>query len=253
MKIKVYRSKISKKLFSKPSFPRVDRKSAGAAPGDESSTPYQVYRLERSPEACFDNAAVGFYGIKNFSEIVYALESDRKKFGACLNRLIAVFSEIVESEGGFTDKFSENGALFAFKEGLSSRRTLEQTLIAALKMRYVISKLNRQWKFFRNPWKMGFGIDFGQVRFERRREKNRTYESLSGKPVDAAHGIGLSAAGSQILINETALARFPSLRTSFEIGSSFHVPVSGKDYLCRICEVVGMLGPQAKKIYEVYV
>jgi hypothetical protein len=47
--------------------------------------------------------------------------------------------------------------------------------------------------------------------------------------------------------------QFPFLETSFDINPPRNVPVTGEKFFSKIREVVGMVGPQAKKIYEVYV
>lgn len=253
MKIKIHKSRITRKKYTKPSFPRIIKGKTDDNKGGFPAESGQVYSMENAPVVFSEPAAAGFYGIKNFTEIMYLMKPDREKFGECLNTLIKVFTDIIETDGGISDNFSGNGAHFAYMSEISPKKALENAFIAALRMRYIINKLNRQWNFSRNPWKVSVGIDYGQVQFEKRKSKKGSVVSISGKPVSTANGIGLSASSGQVLVTEKILLKFPSLTDKFDIGKSFHVPVSGKDFLCKINELVGMSGPGAKKIFEVYV
>lgn len=210
--------------------------------------------MERAPAVYTESAAVGFYAIKNFKGIVSRMQSDRDTFGRCLNKLVGTFSDIVLSEGGVVEKFSGIGTLFAFKGASKPKEAVQKALITALRMRYVLNKLNREWDFyFKDAWQIGFGVDFGNVAFQENHEKREGYVAITGKPVKIARGIGQSAGSSQILVTESLYVQFPFLEKSFELKAERHVPVKGEDFLSKIREVVGMLGPQAKDIYTEYV
>ena len=260
MKIKVHRSRISKKRCEIFAFPRYIRGKNDLSIGTESPQTVTKLNLERSPAVYNEEAAVGFYAIRNIKEIITRMQSERDAFGRRLNKLAGTFSDIVLSEDGIVGKFSENGALFAFKGGLKPDESVQKALITALRMRYVLNKLNREWDFYlyargisapggKDAWQVGFGVDFGNTAFQEQRE----YITISGQPGKIARGIGHSAGSSQILITESLYRQFPFLEKVFELKAQRHVPVKGENFLCKIREVVSTAGPQAKNIYTEYV
>lgn len=254
MKIKVYRSRISKKRCEKFAFPRYIRSKDDRTGDVESPQTVTKLKLERVPAVYTEDAAVGFYAIKNFKEIVSRMQSDRDTFGRCLNKLVGTFSDIVLSEDGVVGKFSGVGALFAFKAGSKPKESVQKALITALRMRYVLNKLNREWDFyFKDAWQVGFGVDFGNAAFQEHHEKREGYVVITGKPGKIARGIGQSASSSQILVTESLYIQFTFIEKAFELKAQRHVPVKGEDFLSKIREVVGMVGPQAKDIYTEYV
>jgi class 3 adenylate cyclase len=250
MKIKVHSSKLSKKQYQRYAFPRVSRKDHITGTSQE---PIQLH-LERAAVVYTEPAAVGFFAIKNFTDIIERMRSNPEQFGRCLNKLISLFSEIVESEGGVFTEYSGAGALFAFKLGSQPKAAVQKALVTALKMRYVMNKLNREWDFrFNEAWQAGFGIDCGAVSFSERKEGPAVLTTIEGKSGVIAQGIGQSAGASQIIITESMYLQFPFLETAFDIKPPKHLPVIGANILSKTREVVGMVGPQAKQIYETYV
>ncbi len=252
MKIKVYRSKVSKKRFTSPAFPKVTRKDAENAPSVSPETT-SIYKLERSPVVISEEAAVGFFCIKNLKEIILLMRDEKERFGECLNRLISVYTDVVESEDGIMSRFSDNGALFSYRIGKKPEDAVQKAFVACLRMRYLLNKLNRQWDLSRNPWKISFGVDVGDVTVREIRESGKTEKTLSGNSAVIARGIGISAAAGQILVSDQLFLRFPALETFYDVKKAYHVPVIGEEHLSKIREVVGMVGPQAKKIYEDFV
>ncbi|MFC1562254.1 hypothetical protein ACFL4Q_04585 [candidate division KSB1 bacterium] len=252
MKIKIRKSKISNKQYSSAVFPRVTREEAsGTAKKEPAKEP--LYKLERAPVIYNEDASLGFFGIKSLKEIIFRMQSEKEKFGECLNRMITVFSDIVVTDGGVMDEFSGSGAAFAFSSGSSPVKAIEKTLVTCLRMRYLLNKMNRQWGFHKMPWNISCGIDYGLVEFREIKEGTETYSALTGKPADTARGIGLSAGNSQILLTDSTIVKYPALDTKFDIKPAYHLPVHGQEHLCKIREVVGMVGPQAKKIFEDFV
>ncbi len=61
------------------------------------------------------------------------------------------------------------------------------------------------------------------------------------------------AVRSLLPITELLYLQFPFLETLFDVKLPWHVPVLGQKFVSKIREVIGIVGPQAKKIYEVYV
>jgi len=252
MKIKVYRSRISQKRFSKPSYPRLTRKGPDEQ-ADFDSEKAMSFKIERAPVIFSEDAAIGFYSVKNLKGIAAALKDEKDRFGTCLNKLISVYTDIVESEGGTMGKFSANGATFAFKGANAPVKAIQKSFVACLRMRYIINKLNRIWEMHATPWKLSFGVDYGHVQFQEHTDIKDSHVSLSGKPAVMARGIGLSAAGSQIIATDTLFQRHPFLETAYDVKAAYHIPVSGQEYLCKIREIVGIVGPQSKQIYEDFV
>lgn len=254
MKIRVLRSKISKKRYQKFEFPKYTLKEITQASDPASAPPIPTLKLERAPVVYTETAVVGSYAIKNFKEITIRMRSNPDKFGGCLNKLITLYSDTALSDGGVVGKFIGTGAFFAFKCGSKPEESIQKAIIAALRMRYVLNKLNREWDFYRDDaWQVGFGMDFGTVEFHEHKDDYVHYTTLSGRPGTIALGIGQSAGSSQILLTESMYLKFPFLETVFDLKPPRHVPVKGEDFVSKIREVTGMVGPQAKKIYEVFV
>lgn len=254
MKIKVHRSKISTKPFRKFSFPRYSSEDLKRQSDSGIMPPVTKLSLEKAPVIYSSQAVIGFYTIKNFQEITGRMRPDPEKFGKCLNRFITTYSEIVLSENGEIGKFSGVGALFAFKAGSKPRECVQKAVISALRMRYILNKLNRGWNFYRgDAWNVGIGLSYGKVTFQEHHEDGIKYVSITGKPWTLARGIGQSASSNQIIITESMYLQFPFLETSFDVKPPRHVPVQGENYTGKIREIVGMVGPQAKAIYEEYV
>ena len=253
MKIKVLRSKISKKRFQSFSFPRFTRKEYEELNNDAEQASITKASITRAPVKYSESAVIGYFSIKNFREITARMQSDPEKLGKYLNKLVSTYNEIVLSDKGNVCKFSGTGALFAFLTGQNARDAVIKTIVAALKMRYVLNKFNREWEHYRgSAWQVGFGIDVGQVNIEEHHD-SKPDVNISGRSDKIARGIARSAGSSQILLTESMYLQFPFLETSFEINPPRHVPVTGEKFLSKMREVVGMVGSQAKKIYEVYV
>ncbi len=99
-------------------------------------------------------------------------------------------------------KFSGTGAMFAFKIISKPREAIIKTLVAALKMWYVLNKFNREWdQYHGNAWQVKFGINFGDVEILEDHD-SKPYVSMNGRTVAIAKGISRSACSSQVLIAE---------------------------------------------------
>lgn len=254
MKIKVHRSKISNKHFEKFVFPRYTKEDFENSSGSESAPSITKLTLERAPVIYTGSAIVGYFAIKKLKEVTERMRSNPEKFGRCINKLIVTFSDIVKSDGGESSKFKGTGAFFAVRCGSNPKNSVKKALVSALKMRYILNKLNREWDFYRNDaWQVGFGLDHGEVTLQEHKEDGTEFISITGKPGKIARGIGLSAGSSQIIITEPMYMHFPFLETAFDIKSPRHVPVKGQDFSSKIREIIGMVGPQAKQIYEEYI
>jgi len=254
MKPKVIRSKITNKQFVKFSFPRYSKEDLENS-NDSESTPFSTkLNLESAPVIYTGAAIVGYFAIKRLKEITERMRPDPEKFGRCINKLIVTFSDIVRTDGGDNSKFKGTGAFFTFKCGPNPKNSVKNALISALKMRYILNKLNREWDFYRDDaWQIGFGLDHGEVTLQEYKEDGTEFISITGKPGKIARGIGLFAGSSQIIITEPMYMNFPFLETSFDIKSPRHVPVKGQNFSSKIREIIGMVGPQAKQIYEEYI
>ncbi|MFC1553015.1 hypothetical protein ACFL7D_00125 [candidate division KSB1 bacterium] len=254
MKIKIHKSKISKKGYSKFSFPSYTRKQIDESEQDGSMPSVTKLALEKVTSGHTETAAVGFFAIKNLDRIILRMKNEQEKFGKCLNHLVSVFTDIITSEDGVIDRFTGNGASYAYTITRSPIEAIKNSIIAALRMRYILNKLNRNWEFYHDDsWKIGFGLDFGDVNLMDHPKNEYPYTSISGKPALTSRGIGKSAVSGQIYLPESIILQFPFIETLFDTKPPKHVPVMGMDYSCKTREIIGMIGPQAKKIYETYV
>ena len=253
MKIKVHRSKISNKRFQKIAFPRYSRKDFEDSGNNKEHPSITKAAITRNSATYTETSVIGCFAIKNLKEITLRMKDDPDTFGRYLNKLVSTYNDIVLSDDGMIGKFSGTGAMFAFKFTSNPRDAIIKTLVAALKMRYVLNKFNREWdQYHGNAWQVGLGINFGDVEFLEDHD-SKPYVSMNGRTSSIAKGISRSAGSSQVLITESMYLQFPFLETSFDVKPPRHVPVLGQKFVSKIREVVGMVGPQAKKIYEVYV
>ncbi|MCH8285399.1 hypothetical protein IIB79_02595 [candidate division KSB1 bacterium] len=254
MKIKVLRSKISTKQFKKFAFPRYSKKDLENSSGSKSIPSVTKLTLESAPVIYTGIAIIGYFAIKKLKEVTERMRSDPEKFGRCINKLIVTYSDIVRSDGGEVSKFKGTGAFFIFQCGSISKDSAKKALVSALKMRYILNKMNREWDFYReDAWQVGFGLDYGEVTFQEHKEEGIKYISITGTPGKISRGIGLSAGSSQIIITEPMYLQFPFLETAFDVKPPRHVPVKGENFSSKIREIIGMVGPQAKQIYEEYI
>ncbi len=249
-KLRVHKSRISKKIFSKAAFPRISRSEVKKIDGEEQ----QVVQLDRVPAIYNADAAVGYYCIRDFKLIRFKMKPEPEKFGKCLNKMIMTFSDIVTALGGDIDGFKASGAFFTFKNERDHKESIGKSIIAALKMRYVLNKLNRAWNFSVGDfWQIGIGLAYDNLFIQEVIEDGLKRAPVEGKAGDIAKGIGKSAGKSQILIMDKVFERFPSIINMYDMTSSRHVPVSGADFLMKVREVLGIEGPQGKRIFDDFI
>ncbi len=254
MKIKVHKSRVSQKGFSRPKFPVISSSDIDAETQKEKSDPKSVFKTVGEAEIKNYTSGVGYYDIKDFKMITLTMKGNAQKFGKHLNTLITAFSDIVDSQDGEMAKFEGTGAAFAFRKESSPVESIHKAVITALKMRYVLNKMNRNWDFIRgDAWNIGVGITFGPFQIREWIEKGERTKSITGKVGSISKGIGKSCGKSQIILSDDLFIKFPVLENRYDLSRSRHVPVKGADYLLKVREVLGLVGPQAKRIYDEFV
>ncbi|MCP4727128.1 MAG: hypothetical protein GY863_18965, partial [bacterium] len=199
-------------------------------------------------------AAVGFYNIRDFKLIRFRMKPEPDKFGKCLNKLIMAFSDIVESLGGDMYNFAGDGAFFAFKNERTPKESIYKAVTASLKMRYVLNKLNRAWDLSVGDfWQVGVGLAYENLFIKEVIGDGSKKAPVEGKASLIAKGVGRSAGKSQVLIMDKIFERFPSMTDKYDMTASRHVPVTGADFLIKVREVLGIEGPQGKRIFDEFI
>ncbi len=239
MKIKIYKSRISKKSYSNWKVKRFTREEIDREL-EKKGLKVKNKKLsgeEKSIKEYSEEAVVGYCRIRNFKNIILKMKTERELFSDYLNQFIKAITEIVEMEGGETNRFSEDGILFYFKKGKHKKDYLTRAVLSSFRMRYRMNKLNRKWKTIRDDaWTIGVGIDMGTAYF-------KTFENsstLTGELANMVIGLSNSAGNGQILISDKIFNDVDFDKSLFQIKEARHVPVHGKGYVLKVREVIGV-------------
>lgn len=249
MKQRELRYRISKKGFSRFAFPEVNTGRAqehtspakrgkiyraGGGAGEKSRIP-----SARSAETM--EVTLGYCAIRNFKNILKHWSDDRERLHIYINGFIEAVTEIVGGQGGTVEKFSGNGILFAFGHEAASPEDLKNAILAALKIRYRMNKLNRSWNLHHeDAWKLGIGVARGNALVEKESGGKDCRLSFRGDLPGLAKGLGDSAHSSQIIVTEETF-RGPSFPKEFiETNEPYHVQLRGTDYLTRVREIIAI-------------
>ncbi len=237
MKVRVVKARISKKAYHQPQFPRFTRKGLN---NDTTSAKVINAEIERpqTPDTVEKKAAVGYCSLKNLKDIVVNYKDDRELFRKRMNRFINEMTEVVKTSGGNITKFENNGFHFYFfgdKKDIS--KIITSTINTALKLRYRLNKLNREWKLVRNDlWKTGLGISFGNVYVSTDKSK---LGFIEGRVPDFAKNIGNSALPYQIIIPSDILnAGFDE--SIYNISQSRHITLRNTKDLLKVSEIIDL-------------
>ena len=246
MKQRELRYKISKKVCSRFAFPEVN---SGRAQEDGSRAKGgKVYRAgsgtgakPRVPSAERREVTLGYCAIRNFKNILKRWSDDRERLHLFINGFIEAVTEIVRGQGGTVEKFSGNGMLFAFGQEAESPEDLKNAILAALKIRYRMNKLNRSWELFQeDSWKVGIGVARGSALVEKENEGKGCRYRFRGNLSGLAKGLGDSAHSSQIIVAEDTY-KVPSFPKKFiETNEPYHIQLHGTDYVTRVREIIAI-------------
>ena len=247
MRQKELRYKISRKGFSRFAFPEVDSGRAQTSPGKAA----KIYRavggagvMPRIPSASpaeTREISLGYCAIRNFKSILLRWRSDRERLHVLINAFIEAVTEIVGSHAVTGYKFTGIGMLFAFAQEAATPEDLKNAILAALKIRYRMSKLNRSWDLYQeDSWKLGIGVTRGNAIVEKENSNTGARYKFGGSLPGMAKGLGDSAHSSQILVTEETY-RGPSFPKDFiETNEPFHIQLHGTDYMTRVREIIAI-------------
>ena len=186
--------------------------------------------------------AIGYCFLKSFSDIVMRMRDLPETFTECLSDYLGAVEEIVTGDGGGTIKFKEGGIVYFYGHYPRKTDPAIQTVLAALKIRYRMNKLNRGWEYFRDEsWKVGFGITTGTVEIEGRGKPGDVEWDVRGASVDQAIRIGKSAGSSQILLTDRTFNGEQFDRDYFSVNNVFHIQPKGSDTAIKVREVIGVV------------
>jgi class 3 adenylate cyclase len=247
MKIRILKSKITRKKFNKFQFERIlisktgnnivfGRKSRVFKAQSEESKREQKQNITKI------SATVGYCSIKNFDDIVRKMSNIREQFALCLNQFIEAISDIISSEGGCLLKFLKDGIYFYFPSDKTSSNSATKAAVSSLKMRYRMNKLNRNWGFYRDDsWLISIGVATGTVLIEEIKNKKDVKTLLTGQTAELARGMGSSASSGKVLISDTTYNDAGFKKGYFVIEEPYHMQAEGINYMTKVYEITGMV------------
>jgi len=249
-KARLLKYKISHKKSTSYVFPRISRieaeimkERAGKSDKEQIVLSLKPDKPPARPSSNRKNVVVGYCAIKNLKELTKRMMHDKEKFSTCLNEFIAVVDDVVLNERGMTEKFDGKGILYYIDpDRVTEGDLVAPVIIAALKLRYRMNKMNRAWDFYRNDaWIIQIGIDAGWAIIEEIETPETIQCTVKGNVARMARGIGQKAGKTQILISENVY-KFPKFKKSlFQIKEPYHVQPEGADFMTRVREIVAMV------------
>ena len=234
-------------MFHRHAFPDVTRGSVSKDPASQDSGKIMKAVIEsqgddQTPAAINRAVTVGFCAIRNFKELLNRWQDDRDQLKKYLNDFIQAITEIIEGQGGVSEKFNGNGILYVFGATGPNADDIFKAIVTALRIRYRMNKINRAWDFYRDDaWKVGLGISTGSALVVRHGTLRDCTYSFRGTLPAFTKGLGSAAAPSQIIITEEVFKNKNFQKDLFEIKMPFHVQARGTDYMTRVREIVQMV------------
>ena len=248
MKQRELRYKISRKSFSRFLFPeakevRIQERGFAKegkiyrAGGNAAAAPL----LPSVHSAETKEVTLGYCAIRNFKNILKRWGDDRERLQFLINGFIDALTEIVTGQGGTVEKFSVNGMLFAFGHDAASAEDLKNEILAALKIRYRMSKLNRSWNLYHDDsWKIGIGVTSGSALVMGDNGGSTYQYNFRGNLPALAKGLGDSAHPSQIIVAEETYKASSFPKDFIETREPYHIQLHGTDYMTRVREIVAI-------------
>ena len=247
MKIRILKSKVTRKKFKKFEFERVSLNKTGdnVVLGKKSrvfKAQSEELKREQKPNIIKISATVGYCSIKNFNDIVRKMSNIREQFAVCLNQFIEAISDIIDSEGGYLLRFFRDGVYFYFPSDKTSPNSATKATVSSLKMRYRMNKLNRNWRFYRDDsWLISVGIATGTVLIEEIKNKEDVKTLLTGQTAELARGMGSSASSGKVLITDNTYNDAGFKKGYFVIEEPYHMQPKGINYMTKVYEITGMV------------
>ena len=233
-------AKISQAEYTKPAFARIIRQ------GDDDPRFAKVVKAGASSAAPKTRSTrqicgVGYIALKNMPAIIQRFADNRDQFRTCMNAVIGAVEEIVTGDGGWLQKFSGDGFLFAFPNTARTNGAT-QAIITGLKMRYRMNKLNRAWNFYRGEaWMVRTGVHAGTVVITRTGTDEDFRITIQGETAELATALSRKGSAGQVLISDDAFSNGAFQQALFQTGASRMIQPKGADFSLRVREIVAMV------------
>ena len=243
MNRKISKSKISHKRYQKAAFERVEIDRETYAEKKRVFKPKSDEPVEKKKSSVNKKyGAVGYCSIKNFPDIIKRMSNSREEFANCINQFIEAATDIVQDEGGLPEKFSDGGIMFYFPVDKNFSDGSTRAVIASLKIRYRMNKLNRSWEFFRrDAWNVRTGISTGDVLIEVIEGEDKVRVELKGETAKIAKGIGSIADAGKVLITDNTYNDRGFKKGYFQIEEPYHMHLKETETMTKVHQVIAMV------------